>query len=124
MLFGTLEGLQPQQIQAESSDVYDEQAFRLAVVETWHLNFAKWTRDLKDEPKSGRSKKTDLVDPIAELLSEQRFTSYKAICWRSKIPRLACLPMLYEELGLAKFDLRSLIHTLDANPMAERVTRI
>jgi hypothetical protein len=74
-----------------------------------------------NEPRSRRPKKTDLVGLIAELLNEKSFPSCKAICRRLKIPQTTCVWVLHEALGLTKFDLRWVPHTLDADQMAERV---
>jgi hypothetical protein len=59
--FLTLKGLRPRQIQTEVSDLYHEQAFRLPAAEKWHICFADKTRDLKDDPRPDRPKKTDVV---------------------------------------------------------------
>jgi hypothetical protein len=40
-------------------------------MEKWNLCLADRRRDLEDELRSGRSKKPDLVDPVAELLCEK-----------------------------------------------------
>jgi hypothetical protein len=79
--FFPLKGLRFQQVQAELSDMYYEQAFWPPALDKWGLCFADKTRDLKDELRSGRPKETDIVGSTAELFREKPFTSCKAI-WR------------------------------------------
>jgi hypothetical protein len=52
-------------------DADHEQAFQLPAVQKWHSRFADRTREIENEARSGRTKKTDLAGPIAELLCEK-----------------------------------------------------
>jgi hypothetical protein len=68
--FLALNGLRLQQIPTELSDVNHKQAFYLPGVEKWQLRYLDRLKELEDEPRSGRPKKTDFVGSIAELLHE------------------------------------------------------
>jgi hypothetical protein len=74
--FFALRGLRPEQIQSGLSEVYDEQAFQLAVVEKWHLRFAEKVSGLEDEPMSGRHSRIDFTKLIASCFMASR--SYHA----------------------------------------------
>jgi hypothetical protein len=89
---------------SKPNDVYQDQAFQLPAVEKWHISLADRTRDLEDELRYGRSKKTGTMGQIAELLRERpsTCTSCKAISRRLKIPKRIDLRVLHKELGLIK----------------------
>jgi hypothetical protein len=120
--FFPLNGLRPQHVHTELSDVHDERGFQLLPPEKLHSRFADRTQDLEDEPKSGQPKTIDLLDPMAKLPREKPFPSCQAICRRMNIPKTTCLRVLHEELGLSKFYSRWVPNTINANQMAERVT--
>jgi hypothetical protein len=122
MGFCPVTGLRPQQIQTELSDLFHEHTFQMQAVEKWRLRVADRTRDLEDEPRSGRSKKTNSGGSVPELFCERSFTLCNAIRQGLNIPKTARSRVSHEELGLTQIYLRQIPHTLDVNQMVEWIT--
>jgi hypothetical protein len=120
--FLTLKGLCASAIAAELDSVYETEALALSIVKKWRKCFAEGKTSLCDGPRSGRLLTTDFAEAISLMLKERLYLSRKLLCWHFRNAKGTRLPILHDALGMEKFHLRWVPHTLDTNQKAERVT--
>jgi histone-lysine N-methyltransferase SETMAR len=121
--FLALKGLTNNNITLEIHAVYGEDAVAHPTVKKWAKRFREGRTSLEDDPREGRPLKSDLVEPIENMLAEHPFISCKKICAKLSISKGTCLRILREELGLKKFNLRWVPHTLTTDQMQNRVNK-
>jgi hypothetical protein len=78
--------------------------------------------NLSYDPRSGRPRQSDLATGIAALLEELPFLSCRLIARHFRVAKTTCLSILRESLGLKKFHLRWVSHTIDPPQKRSRVT--
>jgi histone-lysine N-methyltransferase SETMAR len=110
--FLTLKGQSAKSILSELMEVYHQDALCLTAVKKWRKRFLKGRTSLEDDLRIGRPKKSDLADPLLQLLQETPFISCKCMCCRLKISKTTCLRVLHEDLGMQKFHCRWVPHEL------------
>jgi histone-lysine N-methyltransferase SETMAR len=120
--FLTLKWLNPQQIYSELESVYHEDALAMPTVYKWHARFRDGRTELSDDPRSGRPRKSDLAEAIFSMLEERPFSSCKCLARHFRVAKATCLRILRDELGLQKFNLRWVPHTLNPAQKRNRVT--
>jgi histone-lysine N-methyltransferase SETMAR len=120
--FLTLKGMNSRQIFSELQSVYGDQALHLPTVFKWHARFRDGRTELGDDPRSGRPQKSDLAEAISVMLEERPFTSCKFLARHFRIAKSTCTKILRKDLGLHKFNLRWVPHTLDETQKRNRVT--
>jgi transposase len=120
--FFPLKGPNPQQIHSELVSVYHTDAVTLPTVYKWSARFRIGRNELLDDPRSGRPPKNALAAGISAMLEERLFLSCKIIARHFRVAKATCLRILREDLGLRKFYLRWVPHTIDAPQKQNRVT--
>jgi hypothetical protein len=78
--------------------------------------------ELCDDPQSGRPLRNDLAQALSAMLQESLFTSCKRLCVNFRIGKAIYLHILPDVLHREKFTLHWVLHSLDSNQKAERVT--
>jgi hypothetical protein len=107
---------------AELKSVYDTEALALSTVEKWRKRFAERRTSLYDDPRCGKYLSHDLAEAISSILKERPCLSCKVLCRHFRIVKWIYLRIIYDTLGITKFHLRWVLHALDTNQKAERVT--
>jgi hypothetical protein len=120
--FLTLKGLHAGAIVAELRWVYKKDALGLATVKKSCKHFVEGRTGLFDNPRSVRLLSKDLAEVIASIPKEKPFASCKVLCRHFRIAQTTCLRILHDNLGIKKFNLRRVPHTLNSTEKAERVT--
>jgi hypothetical protein len=122
--FLTLKGLLAFAIAAELTSVDETGALALSTAKMWRTRFAEGrTRtSLSDDLKCGILLINDLSEAISSMLKERPCLSYKVLCRALRITRGTCLRILHHTLSMQRFHLRWVLHALDTNQKAKRVT--
>jgi histone-lysine N-methyltransferase SETMAR len=120
--FLSLKGLKARDIQAELQSVYGPEACQLTAVKKWRTRFMQGRTDLFDDPRSGRPLTHDLAEAISSMLGERPFSSCKVLSRHFRIAKATCLRILHDKLGLKKFHLRWVPHSISSNQKSERVS--
>jgi transposase len=106
--FLTLKALTPQQIHSELESVCHDDALALPTIDKCHARFRDRRTELSDDPRFGRPRKSDEAEVFLSMLEERAV--------------LSCLRNWRQELGLQKFNLRSVPDILDSAQKQNRVT--
>jgi hypothetical protein len=120
--FRRLKGPNLPLIHPELESVCREDALALPTVCKWNAPFRDGRTKLSDELGFGRPSKSDLAEPIMSMSKERPFSYCKLVARYSRVAKAICPRIVYEDLGLQKFDIRSVPHILDSAPKRNRVT--
>jgi transposase len=120
--FLTLKGLKSRDIHASLMSVSGGDELAITTVKKWNKRFREGRTDLFDDPRVGRPLTHDLAEAIRSVLTDRPFTSCKVLCRHFRIGKATCLRILHDALGLKKFHLRWVPHSLTPNQKSERVT--
>jgi hypothetical protein len=120
--FFTLNRLSVQQIHSELESVYHKEALTLSTVYKWSACFQVQRTKLPNDPRSSMPGETDVATGISAMLEERLFFSCKLIARNFRVAKTTCLRILREDLGLKKFHLRWVPHTIDPTQKRNRVT--
>jgi hypothetical protein len=120
--FLSLKGLKARAIQGELQSVYGPDACQLTAVKKWRGRFLQGRTDLFDDPRSGRPLTHDLAEAIRSMLTERPFSSSKMLSRHFRIANATCLRIRHDQLGLKKFYLSWVPHSLSPPHKAERVS--
>jgi hypothetical protein len=120
--FLTLKKLSGSDITAELEGVYGHEALSLSAVKKWRKRFVNGRMTLEDNPRSGRTPRSDLCESLRALIDECPFISCKRMCQKLRIPKTTCLRGLHEDLGFRKCYLRWVPDSTTGNEAQCRVT--
>jgi transposase len=111
--FFTLKGLAVQQIHSELESVYHKEAVTLTIVYKWSARFRAGRIKLPNDRRSIRPGESDVATGIFAMLDKRPFLPCKLIARQFWVAKTTCLRILREDLGLKKFHLRWVSHTID-----------
>jgi hypothetical protein len=117
----TLKNLSVAEITTELQSVYGTDALKYSTVSKRRLRSQDGSDDPIDLARSRRPSHSDLAAPIQSLLQQFPFISCKALCRKLKIDKATCLRVLHDDLHLEKFNLRSVLHSVEADQRRSRV---
>jgi transposase len=120
--FLSLKGFKARAIQGELQSGYGPDACQLTAVKKWRARVLQGRTDLFDDPRSGRPLTHDLAEAIRSMLTERPFSSCKMLSRHFGIAKATGLRILHDQLGLKKFHLRWVPHSLSPPQKAERVS--
>jgi hypothetical protein len=111
--FLTLKGVGVQRIHSKLESVYHKEALTLPTVDKCSARLRVMRTNLSNEPRSGTPRKSDLATVISAMLEGRPLLSCKLIARLFSVANTPCLRILREDLGLKKFHLQWVPHTID-----------
>jgi histone-lysine N-methyltransferase SETMAR len=104
------------------SETYGDDAPSQRFVYKWAQRFRDGRKSLEDDPRSGRPKTTaGLAEAISEILQERPFESVRTLAATLEVSRETIRETLHNELGLRKFVIRLVPHSLSPSQKQKRV---
>jgi hypothetical protein len=117
----TLKNLGVAEIATDLQSVDGTDALKYSVISQWKLRLRDGSDDLFDLTHSGRPSGSDLVVPIQSLLQQFPSISYQVLCRELKIGKATFSRVLHNDLYLEKFNLRHVLHSLEADQKRSQV---
>ena len=84
-------------------EVYGIKAPSLITIKRWASKFRRGEEEAEDQYRSGRSKRSNLLDPILSLLEKYPFYSAKKISKELIAPYTTIIKVMKEQLNLKKY---------------------
>jgi hypothetical protein len=119
--FFTVKKLKARAIHAEFESLHGQEALALPIVKNSWRRIHQSRADLFHDPRSGRPFTNGLAGARGFVLDKRLFRSSKALSRHFRIGKATCLRILHDKLGLKKFHLRWVSHTLSINRKSERL---
>jgi hypothetical protein len=120
--FLTLKGLRAFAIAAELKLAYETEVLALSTVKKWRRPFAEGRTSLYDDLRDKRPLANDSAEAVPSMLKKRLSLSGMVLCRRVRIANGICLRVLQDTHGMKKFHLRWILHAMNTNQKAERIT--
>jgi hypothetical protein len=112
--FLTLKAFNPGPIRSQLESVCHTAALALSPRYKCYARFRDGRTEPEDDPKSGSPGKNDLADPVSPMLEKRPFPSSMVLARHFRVANAPCRRIVHDDLGLKKFYVPWVPHTLDS----------